>query len=225
MKQVVQKRSKKPLIIILSFVALLLVILGVAFGLALSDPNVPITASGQTNTGVVKIIKAAVTGAPAHLSAEEMNAILAEKLAGGSQTKVRGVRFTINPNDTVDVYLPIDYKGVKFGMSGNLTFGAAAEKQISATVNSIRIGRLPVNPAWLLQYGKEVLPKEISVNGSVLQVDSSLIGTYILANDAPASISSLTVADQSFVVGVSSNLDKLKEYIEQNLKSYIGLLG
>ena len=225
MKQAVQKRGKKPLIFIVSFVALLLMIIGILFALILNDPNQPIATGAKTDTGVAKLVKAAVTGAPAQLSSEEMNAILAAKLAKGTQTKIKGVRFTINGDNTVDAYVPVDYKGIRFGVSANLTVAPAAEKQISATINSMKIGRLPVNPAWVLSYGKTVLPKEVGVDGNVLHVNADLLNTYVLENMVGANISSLTVANQNFVVGVSGNIDKLKTYIEQNLKSYIGLLS
>ncbi len=225
MKQAAQKHGKKPLIIVLSVVILLLATLGILFGLALNDPNVPITAD-ETDTAVAKIITAAAAGKPTHLSAEEMGAILTAKLAQSKQTKVRGVRFSINSNNTVDAYLPVVYKGVKFGVSANLMVSSnTAEKQICAVVNSIKVGRLPVNPVWLLQYGKAELPNSVSANGNVLRVNTSLFSTYVLGDMVGVDINAVTVADPDFVVSVSGNLDKLKEYITQNLKSYIGLLG
>ena len=218
MNQAAQKSGKKPLIIVSSIVILLLAIIGIMFALALSDPNASITPVEQTKTGVEKLVKAAVTGEPAQLSAEEMNAILV-------QTKVKNVRFMINSNNTADAYAPVEYKGIKFRVSANLTITTASEKQISATVNSMKIGRLPVNPTLLMQYCKEVLPKEISVDKNVLRIDSSLLDTYILGDMVGMNINSLTIADQSFVVNVTGNLDKLKDYITKNLQSYIGLLS
>lgn len=225
MNQTVQKSGKKPLIIILSVVILLLVVLGILFGLALSDPNEPITAVKQTSTGTVKLVKAAVTGEPASLTVDEMNSILAAKFAKSTQSKINGIRLSIGSNHAVNAYVPINYKGIKFGVSANLTVGAAADKQISATVNSMKIGRLPVDPAWLLQNGKASLPSGIRVNGNILTMDTSLLDTYVVGDMVGVNLNSLTVADDQFVVSVSGNLEKLKEYIAQNLQSYIGLLS
>jgi hypothetical protein len=225
MKQAAKKSGGKPLIIILSVVALLLIILGILFGLALSDPNEPITPGTKASAGAAKLVASVATGVPARLSCEEANDIVAARLAKSEQTKVKSMRFTINSDHTVNAYLPVEYKGMKFGMNANVTLSAADEKQICATVNSMNIGRLPVNPAWALQNGKAVLPKDISVDGNALHINTRLLDTYVLEDMVGININSLMVEDQSFVVGVSGNLDKLKGYIEQNLKSYIGLLG
>lgn len=225
MKHAAQKSGKKPLIITLSVVVLVLAILGVTFGLALNDPNEPITAGNQAETGITKLVAAAVTGVPANLSSEEVNDILAAKLTENTQSKIKGIRFTINNDQTVDAYLPVGYKGIKFGVSANLTVSTATENQVSATVNSMKIGRLPINPSQVLKYGKAILPNEITMDGNVLRVNTEQLKVYVLENMVEVNVSSLTVSDKNFVVGVSGNLDKLNEYIAKNYKSYMGLLG
>lgn len=225
MNQAVQKSGRKPLIIVLCIVVALLVIIGIVFGLALSDPNPPIVPGTKASAGTAKLVAAVATGVPAHLSAEEVNDILAEKLAKSKGTKVLGVRLTVNSDQTVNAYMPVNYKGVRFGLNANLTLVSAEENTIAARVNSVQIGRLPANKGWTLSLLQKKLPKQVSLDGDVLRLNTQMLDTYLLQDIVGININSLSTEDQGFVIGVSGNFDKLKDYIQEHLKSYIGLLG
>lgn len=211
-----QKRSKTPVIVISVFV-FLLAAAGIAFGLALNDPNPPIVPSGQTDSIAVKLIHAAVTGDPARLSEEEVSALASHKLARGG--KVQGVRLSINDNHTVNVYLPVAYKGLRLGFSAVVLPGwDSTAKQMTATVQSVRIGRLPVPPRWFLSRVKKEAPQGLTVQGNRILISSSLLGGIPLTDNHVAYINGLSVSDHVFLVNVTADLNGLKNYLENFLK-------
>nr|WP_319487484.1 hypothetical protein [uncultured Caproiciproducens sp.] len=219
-----RKRGGKLLVILLSVIVLLLAVAGILFGLAMSDPNEPLPPDGKTDSSAVavKLVSAAATGEPAKLTGEEVSAMLTQKLAQGKQSAVQGVRLTVNSDNTVAAYLPVVYKGIKLGVSANLTVGWDATKNlIRVAVNSMKIGRLPVNSARMLSRVKDKLPQGVEVQGSVLSIAPDLLGAYAMPNDAMANISGLSVEDQKFVVNVTADLGRLTEYLKEKLKSLL----
>ncbi|MCY1712736.1 hypothetical protein [Caproiciproducens galactitolivorans] len=212
-----QKHSKTPAIVISVFV-FLLAAAGIAFGLALNDPNPPLVPSGQTDSIAVRLIHAAVTGEPARLSEEEVSALVSHKLArdGG---KVQGVRFSINDNHTVNVYIPAAYKGLRLGFSAVVSPGwDSTAKQMTAAVQSVRIGRLPVPPRWFLSRVKKEAPQGLTVQGNQIRIPSSLLGGIPLTDNHVAYINGLSVSDHVFLVNVTADLNGLKNYLENFLK-------
>lgn len=220
-----QKRGNKPLAIVLSVLVLLLAVIGVLSAMALSDPNEPLTENTDASAASAKIAiaAAATTGKPAQLTGEEASAMLSQKLAqGGKQNDVRGVRLTVNSDNTVAAYLPVTYKGIKLGVSANLTVGWDGTKnEIRVAVNSMKIGRLPVNPARMLLRVKEKLPQGVKEQDGVLYIAPQMFGSYEMPNDAPGNISGLEVRDGKFLLSFSVDMSKLKEFLEEQLKSLL----
>jgi len=219
-----RKRGRKPLAIVLSVLVLLLAVIGILSAMVLSDPNEPL--AGNTDASAVSakiaIAAAAATGKPAQLTGEEVGAMLSQKLAQGKQSTVRGVRLTVNSDNTVAAYLPVVYKGIKLGVSANLTVGWDGTKNgIRVAVNSMRIGRLPVNPARMLLRVKEKLPQGVEEQDGVLYIVPQMFGSYEMPNDAPGNISALEVRDGKFLLSFSVNMSKLKEYLEEQMKSLL----
>jgi hypothetical protein len=221
-KMISEKRSaRKPLFILLWMIGIILVVIGILTVLMMSDPNQDRTFPvAKSDTVVAKLGVAAVTGEPARLTAEEVNGLLA------ARSSAQPVDFSINSDDTVGVYLPVNYKGIHLGVSATLTVGYdSTKKQILAEVHSAQIGRLPVQPAWALNYLKKNLPQGVSVSGNDVRADASLFTTRILANSVGLELSGLEVTGGYFVLNVSGNTDELKNYILQKLPSYLALLN
>lgn len=219
-----RKRGRKPLAIVLSVLVLLLAVIGVLSAMVLNDPNEPLAGNTDASAASAKIAiaAAAATGKPAQLTGEEAGAMLSQKLAQGRQSAVRGVRLTIKSDNTVAAYLPVVYKGIKLGVSANLTVGWDGTKnEIRAAVNSMKIGRLPVNPAQMLPRVKEKLPQGVEEQGGVLYIAPQMFGSYEMPNDAPGNISGLEVRDGKFFLSFSVDMSKLKEYLEEQLKSLL----
>ncbi len=217
---IVQKRSgKKPLFIVLSIFAGILIVIGILTILMLSDPNRNMAPAAKSDTVLAKLGVAAISGEPARLTAEELNGLLAEKLPS------QAPRCYINPDDTVGVYLPVNYKGIHLGVISNFTIGYnTSQEQIFAEVHSVQIGRLPVQPALALNLLKGNLPEGVTVNGNVIRADMALFSTQIFGDMVGLQVSGLEVTGRYFVLNVTGNADKLKEFIVQTLPGYLDLL-
>ena len=219
-QMIIQKRNgKKPLFIVLSIFAGILVIMGILTALMLSDPNRNVAAAAKTDTVAVKLGIAALSGEPARLTAEELNGFLSERFAS------QPPQCYINSDDTVAVYLPVDYQGIHLGVVANFTVGFnSAQEQIFAEVHSVQVGRLPVQPALALNLFKKKFPQGIYVSGNVMRADISLLNAKIFGNLVGLQISGVEVTGRYFVLNVTGNADKLKEFIVQTLPGYFDLL-
>ncbi|GEM_PF-5423158 len=216
----VQKRSgKKPLFIVLSIFAGILILIGILTALMLSDPNRNTGTAAKTDAVIAKLGIAAISGEPARLTAEELNGLLAEKFPS------QPPRCYINPDDTVGVYLPVNYKGIHLGVIANFTLGFnSSQEQVIADLHSVQIGRLPVHPKLALNLIKDKLPQGISITGTVVRADMSLFNTQIFGDAIGLQITGLEVTGRFFVLNVIGNIDKLKEFIVQSLPGYLNLL-
>lgn len=218
---IVKKRStKKPLFIVLSIFAGILILLGILVYLMLSDPNRnTVGAATKPDTVLAKLGVAAISGEPARLTAEEVNTLLAARF--DSQPP----RCYINPDDTVGVYVPLNYQGIHLGVTANLTLGCnSPQQQIFAEVHSVQVGRLPVQPALALRLVKGKFPEGVSVSGNVVSADTSLFSTQVLENTVGLEISGLEVTGRYFVLNITGNAEKLKEFIVQSLPDYLNFL-
>lgn len=214
MQQAVAKKSggKKPLIIALSVFGAILILFGVAAALALSDPNRGQSAAKADGNVLVKLGVAAISGEPARLTADEVNGLLAE------QFPVHTPQLSVSGDNTVNVYTPVNYKGIHLGVTANVTLGYdPAKQQLYAVMHSLHLGRLPVDPAFGLRFLKNNLPKSIAAEGNVVHTDSTASDSGLLGDTMGLQISGLDVIDGCFVIRVSGNLGQLRDFIVQTL--------
>ncbi len=216
----VQKRSeKKPLFIVLSVFAGILIVIGILTALMLSDPNRSTGTAAKTDTVIAKLGVAAISGEPAVLTAEEVNGLLAEKFPP------QPPRCYINPDNTVGVYLPVNYKGIHLGVIANFTLGFdSSREQITADIHSVQVGRLPVQPKLALNLLKGKFPQGVTAAGSVVSADMSLFSTQVFGDVVGLQVSGAAVTGRNFVLNVTGNADKLKEFIVQTLPNYLNSL-
>lgn len=209
--------SKKPLFFVLSVVAVLLIVIGILTALALSDPNRDQgKAAPDSGTALTKLGVAAISGEPARLTADEMNSLLASKFP------VQTPRLTVNADESVQIYAPVNYKGIHVGVTANVTIGCDPNRHIIyAAVHSLYLGRLPVDPSLGLKLAKGDSAQRITVDGSVLSTDSTLFDFGLLSEAAGMEISDIQVKDGDFVIGVSGDLTKLREFIVQAMPSVL----
>ena len=216
----VQKRSeKRPLLIVLSVFAGILIVIGILTALMLSDPNRSTGTAAKTDTVIAKLGVAAISGEPAVLTAEEVNGLLAEKFPS------QPPRCYINPDNTVGVYLPVNYKGIHLGVITNFTLGFDSSlEQITADIHSVQVGRLPVQPKLALNLLKGKFPQGVTAAGSVVSADMSLFSTQVFGEAVGLQGSGAAVTGRNFVLNVTGNADKLKEFIVQTLPNYLNSL-
>lgn len=160
-----RKKSGLLLTVILSVIALLLIAAGVLSLMVFNDPNAgkglenktPSNALGQT------VIKSALMGQECSFGKEEINGYLAYLIRQQDQKgdfSVRGAAVTAMRNDTAELYLPVEYKRKKYGVTVHVTPSCDSDThQLLFTVHSMKIGRLPVNPEWVLGWILGRLPE------------------------------------------------------------------
>ncbi|XOQ48610.1 MAG: DUF2140 domain-containing protein [Eubacteriales bacterium] len=214
--KITRKRSKIR-IIMLSVFVFLLAAAGIAYALARSDPNPPLAAAEHADGIAVRMMQAAVTGEPVCLTEEEAGFLLSRSLT--RDKRIQGVRLSINDDQTVNVYVPVLYKQMPLGISAVVAPGLdSASKQITAAVQSVRIGRLPVPPGWFLSQVKKEAPDRFQVQGNTVRMQSSLLSGLSLSNGNILHLSGLSVSDDGFLVNITADMDTLKNYLERFLK-------
>lgn len=215
MQQAVVKKNggKKPLIIALSVFGAILILFGIAAALALSDPNRGQSAAkADAGNVLAKLGVAAISGEPARLTTDEVNGLLAEQFPAHTPQLSDG------GENTVNVYAPVNYKGIHLGVTANVTLGYdSAKQQLYAVLHSLHLGRLPVDPAFGLRFLKNNLPKSIAAEGNVVHTDSTASDSGLLGGAMGLQISGLDVISGNFVIRVSGNLGQLRDFIVQTL--------
>lgn len=219
MQQTIEKKfiRKKPFILVLSVLGALLVLLGIAAAMALSDPNRAQSAvKADTGTPLAKLGVAAISGEPARLTAEEVNSLLVERFTA------RAPRLSLGDDGTVTAYIPVNYKGIRLGVTAAMTIGYDTEKeQVCAEIHSLQLGRLPIAPSFGLRLLKSALPNGVSVKGNTVCADSAVSDSGLLGSVPGLQVSSLEVSGGYFIVGVSGNLGRLHEFIVQALPNVL----
>lgn len=215
MQQAVVKKNggKKPLIIALSVFGAILILFGIAAALALSDPNRGQSAAkADAGNVLAKLGVAAISGEPARLTADEVNGLLAEQFPAHTP------QLSVSGDNTVNVYVPVNYKGIHLGITANVTLGYdSAKQQLYAVTHSLHLGRLPVDPAFGLRFLKNNLPKSMAAEGNVIHTDSTASDSGLLGDAMGLQITGLDVTGGYFVLRVSGNLSQLRDFIVQTL--------
>jgi hypothetical protein len=213
-------RRRRPWLIVLSVVAAILIIIGILAFLALSDPgrkNAP--ASPNTGTFYTKLGAAALSREPAEISQEELNGFLSSKF--GSMPP----QCKINPDNSLDLYAPINYKGIRIGVTANLTADYnLSRQQLAMQFHSLSVGRLPVPPAFALNLAKDRLPPGISVEGDFLYADSSLLVGGDLSSATGVEITDIELFDGKLMISVAGDPDRFREFVVQSLPDLFNFL-
>ncbi len=205
--------GKKAATVTLSIVAVLLVVLGVLFSLLLNDPGRSRkSVAPEAGTILTKLGAAALGGEPAQLSQEELNGLLASKFSGTAP------QCQINADDTLDVYFPVNYKGIRIGVTANVSFSFnQSRQQVMMRVHSVHAGRLPLSPKLALKLGQNRLPHGVSAEGDFIYADVSWITGGDLSSVTGIEITDMKIMGQKLLVSVEGNPDKFREFIVQSL--------
>lgn len=214
-----EKHTNKAVVVVLSVVAGILVVIGILTMLALNDPNRGVAAAkADTGKFLAKLGVAALSKQPAEFSQDEVNGLLAARLPS------HPVRCSIDPDNTVTVYAPVNYKGIRLGVTANvLPDYDTGSQQLLLKVKSVHVGLLPVPPSFALQLGRAFLPPDAAVQGDTARVGSSLLFGRDLDSSAGIEVTGFEVKDGKAIVSASANSDKFREFIVQSLPNLLSL--
>lgn len=215
MLRIAEETNKKgrPWLIILSVAAVILILIGILTFLALSDPGRnTVPAAPNTGTVYAKLGAAALSREPAQITQEELNGFLASKF-GAMPPQCK-----INPDNSLELYVPVNYKGIRIGVTANLTAEYnPSRQQLAMQFRSVSVGRLPVPPALALKLAGNRLPHGISVEGSVLYADISLLVGSDLSSATGVEITGIELFGGKLMVSVAGDPDRFREFVVQSL--------
>ncbi len=176
-----ESKGNRILTIVLSVAAGVLVIFGILTALVLSTPhaeqiNQPVAPSNELTK---KVLAGVLSGEECAVTEEEMNAFIDQKLVLNSSLPsvngalIRRVILSFREDNTADVFLPVVYHNRVYDVSVNLT-PSFSGGQLVLRVNTVHVGRLPVNPAWVIPSLKHAMPKAFTLSGTDIRVDGSV---------------------------------------------------
>lgn len=208
------KRSNRALTVALSILVVIVAAAGILSWMFLNDPN---AGKGLENTQpsealALTAIQSAATGKEASFSPAEVNGYLAYLLTrknsdGSGSLKIRGAAVTAIQGNTADVYLPVTYRGHPLGITMNLTPSAdPANNRLNFQVNSLRVGYLPVSPAWALNLAKNRLPASFTTEGTTLSYALPKMEASAANVTAKLTVSSLRMAEGAMKLGTKTNV-------------------
>lgn len=202
-----RKKSSRALTVILCILAVILAGGGVLSWAVLSDPNkgaaAAVTASADAVLGQLK--NSVISGQPCSISIDEMNRYLAYRFSSGQkQSGLSDVVILDAEGNTLDCYLPILWKGKKFGVTANVTPSFDPEDNLLLfQVNSVTVGRLPVDSAWALSLAAKYLPSDAAAAGTTVSYTAPQETLTVSGISAKVSLSSLSVEDSRIQIGTA----------------------
>lgn len=218
-----KKKSRKGLAAVLIVLAVLVGGIAAVAGLALNDPYADAVSAGvQPDTTVRKLMDAVLTGDPVTLTREEVNGLIAEKLAElpAGDIQLLDLQCVTTKEGSAEFYAPVSFRGLRLPLSAQLELGCDGE-ELWAKVQSVHLGRLPVPTQWMLAALKSVAPPEVSIVEEKISMPSSFFDENILGGSVGLTVQSLSVTDTGFLVDVTGNLDRLEEGIRQKLSDFL----
>lgn len=218
-----KKKIRKGLAAVLIVLAVLVGGIAAVAGLALNDPYADAVSAGvQPDTTVRKLMDAVLTGDPVTLTREEVNGLIAEKLAElpAGDIQLLDLQCVTTKGGSAEFYAPVSFRGLRLPLSAQLELGCDGE-ELWAKVQSVHLGRLPVPKQWMLAAIKSVAPPGISIVEEKISMPSSFFDENILGGSVGLTVQSLSVTDTGFLVDVTGNLDRLEEGIRQKLSDFL----
>lgn len=124
------------------------ILIGIMLCFAINDENSGKYSSTPSCKAVAKMAASAVTNKEAKISDQELNDLLAYILSKSGQASniVKGIYVDIIDNtQTAKIYVPITYKGLSLGLSGNLNINLNDElSRVELTLSKTKVGKLPI---------------------------------------------------------------------------------
>ncbi len=194
----------------LAVVAVILAAVGIVSWLALNDPNAGKSFTPPSEALALKTAKSAITGQEVSFEPAEVSGFLnyliqKEKSGAGSASPVSGAEFSAGANNTADLYLPVTYAGKQFGVTMEGT-PSVEDGNIVFAVQSLHVGRLPLDPAWAFGMMKDRLPAAMSVQGSEISYPLPDIGVSVGGVSVGFTLKSLKMEDGKLGVKAAAKL-------------------
>ena len=187
-------KKGRGITVALSVLAVLLGALFVASWLLFSDPYAGrgLEDVSPSDRLAETFLKSAVALQECSFTPEEVNPFLAYAFrktgAGGEKrgVKLLAVAVAGSSGDSADVYVPLEYRGKRFGVLMNVTPSLdEADGRLLFRVNGVHVGRLPVPVGKALSLAESRLPEGFSLSGNTI---------YCAEPTASASVSFLSAS-------------------------------
>lgn len=210
-----QKHGHKAVTVVLIILAVLLAAAGVLLWMVLSDPNAGrgLDKIQATDTLPKEVATAAIARKECSFSVDDVNGYLAflfqkyEAEKKGGSVKIQAMAISGASGKSADLYLPVEYNGKHLGVVLNLTPSLdSTNNRLLFQVNSAQIGRLPVDPGWLLQKTKNRLPQRFSVSDNTISCESPSVEASVLKISASVKLGDLRMENGALKVGAKTEI-------------------
>lgn len=200
------KKKNRGAAVALGVLAVLLAAVLVLSQLAFSDPC---AGRGLENVApsdelAKTFLTSAVSQRESSFSPADINPFLAylfRKTDAGKEkrnVKLLAAAVADASGDSADVYLPMEYRGKRFGVLVNVTPSLDAEAgRLLFRVNGVRVGRLPVPVNRALDLAESRLPKGFSRSGDTISCAEPTVSASVLFVSASVRLGELRMENGS----------------------------
>lgn len=208
-------KPSRALTAVLAVLAVLLAAFGVLSWLAFSDSyaGLGFEQTEPSDELLKNFALAAASGKEASCSADEVNAFLAylfQKNGAGAEKngmQLLAAAVVGGSGDSADVYLPVLYRGKRFGIVLNVTPSLdASEGTLSFHVNAVHVGKLSVPPEWFLSKAESRLPDGFTRSGSTLRCAAPSVSAEVLGVTASVRLSEFRMEDGFLKLSTALNV-------------------
>jgi hypothetical protein len=209
------KKENGAITAVLVILAVLLAAVGIVTLLAFNDPYAGRGLESVSPSGELpqSLAKAAISGKEAVFSRDEVNGYLAylfQKHESDGQhggVKLLAVAAADASGDSADLYLPVTWRGKRFGVSLNVTPSLdATGGKLLFRVNSARVGRLPVPTDWVLTRVESRLPEGLERDGDTVFCAVPSLKAEFGTVSASASLTQLRLNDGELTLAAGASV-------------------
>lgn len=194
-----------------------LIICGVLFTvLLLWDECSPLCDSVEPSNALAgKLLASAIKGEDCEVGQAEINPFLAARFEGEEHTGLKGVYLSIHESDAT-AYLSVGWNGIPLGVQADFTL-ACRDGKILIDVNAARIGKLPVNPAWVLGLVHNALPDRMILEGNRLSMNAAVLEGEYLGQYVDLQVATLEIHAGSLIFGTKTELTMDLKILQEKL--------
>lgn len=222
----VYEEPKKKHSFLKSIIIILVVIIatgGILFFLAVQDDNKGNYSAEPSVDIFSKLVVAAITTNEVNITEEEINGFLSYALSKDennvdSSVIIEGIYTDINEDvNSAKLYIPITYKGISFGLSGNLDVHLNENSsKIDLNLSDTKTGKLPIPSKIVAKLIAGKLPEKITYSDSTISLDSN-IKFYFEGENITLEIQECEIKDGNLAVKTKGAVDIISKFIKDKL--------
>lgn len=212
-------------ILILLFVVF--AVCGVLFWMAKTDENSGKYLSEPSIDMYSKLVLALATTNEVNLTSEEINGALISEVNSNKKNACNNISINgiyidiIKETDLAKFYVPITYKNIRFGISGDLDLHLNSDtSKIDVRIYDTKIGKLPISPKIVAKMIANGFPENITFNDSTISFDSKIKFDFA-GETVTLELKECEIKNGNLVVKTKGAVEIVGDFIKDKLSSLI----